>query len=584
MHASLLRRTSVPTLAVMLAGWAAPAAIHARSGVDTRCIVASGSAIARCVRRYADAVTACRVAADTGCETALRAPGGKLATLLVATEKPVRDHCTPAAADVLNIGLGVDDVVSQAAQACERWGRDFIDTALADDLTNSSASTRSCQRTVAERLGQLRETVVHAYGRRCDVAEFAGRRCNRAERDRRIARARAGALHQIVRRCGATFDVLELVSSASGAMLEDRVDELANVVEVRSRHLALRAYPPLSLGATAFPGPHPVGVRTLALVDAARLNPSGTGPRALTTEVYYPSTAEAVAGVPGDIVKVLGVPLFPTPSFRDVARAPGTFPLLVYSPGSGEPRFIHLSLMLHLASHGYVVIGVDHEGNDLLSPSGDPQTLVNRPRDMSVLIDQFLGFDETPGHFLEGAIDADRIGAFGHSFGGYTVLALAAGPFGLGTFTDPRVKAIMPLDASPQVFEASGDAPGIFTTIHVPTLLFGGTLSPFLEPRIQTVFDTIPAGPTLVAFADLRDAGHGTFTDVCEVPDNLLLAFGGIPFECLPMTLPWRYARHLVDYLALNFFDATLNADGAALANLASARLATVEDIMWQAK
>jgi hypothetical protein len=145
------------------------------------------------------------------------------------------------------------------------------------------------------------------------------------------------------------------------------------------------------------------------------------------------------------------------------------------------------------------------------------------------------------------------------------VLALAAGTFSLGTFTDPRVKAIMPLDGSAQVFYPS-DAPAIFATIHVPTLLFSGPLSPVLHPLAQVVFETIPADPPVVAFADLRDAGHGTFTDVCELSDDLLAAFGGVPFECQPVALPWRYARHIIAYLGLNFFDATLNADPDAFA------------------
>ena len=72
-----------------------------------RCIVASGGAGARCVQKYDQALVSCRIAADAGCETALRTPGGPLATLLAATEQPVRAGCTPAAADVLTSSLGL---------------------------------------------------------------------------------------------------------------------------------------------------------------------------------------------------------------------------------------------------------------------------------------------------------------------------------------------------------------------------------------------------------------------------------------------------------------------------------------------
>ena len=557
---------------------------HARAAVDTRCIVASGGAAARCVRQYARAVGDCRSAGDAACETALRAPAGKLAAFLAATEKPIRDECSSEAADRLTSLFGLDDLVSYTAQACRKWGDDFVDTAFADDTTNLSPDASRCQRLVAAQLARVRDTVVQAFGRRCFVAEFAGKKCHRSARDRRVGNVRARAGRLIAHRCGPTFDTLGLVSSASGAMLDDRVDVLVNIVATRSRHLAERVYPPLSLGPTALIGPHPVGVRTLTLTDPSRSNPAGTGPRTLVTEIYYPSTPEAVAGVPRDVVNVLGIPLFPTPTYRDVARAAGTFPLVVYSPGSGGPRFDHLVLMLHLASHGFVAVGVDHEGNDLLDSTGDADTLVNRPRDISALLDHLLAFDQSPGHFLEGALDPERIGAYGHSYGGYTMFALAAGPFGLGTFTDPRIKAIMPLDGSAQVFEDTGDSPAIFSTIHVPTLLMSGTLSPFLEPRLQVAFDTIPAGPPVVALADLRDAGHSTFTDVCEVPDDILTIAGGVPLDCQPVSVPWRYARHIVDYLALNFFDGVLNHDAEALARLDPATLASIEGLRWQAK
>lgn len=574
------RTTCVATVVVVLLGWLVPPAAGA---TDTRCIIASGGAATRCVRRYADALAGCRIDMDAECEAATRAPDGRLAAIVAASEKRVRHGCSAAAADALTSSLGIDDLVFRTKQACAKWGDDFADVVLPKDRGPVTPSMLACRRVVAAQLRRVREAIVRNDGRRCNVADFAGRRCDRAARDRRVAKVRVAVRHEIVHRCGTTFDQLGLASSASDATLGDRVDALAAVVASRSRHLALRVYPPLALGPTAAPGPHPVGVRTLALSDPSRSNPTGTGPRALVTEIYYPSTPDAIAGVARDVVDLLGIPLFPTPTYRDVARAPGRLPLLVYSPGGGEPRFVHLLLVAHLASHGYVVAAVDHQGNDLLDPAGDPDTIVNRPRDVSVLVDQLLAFDATPGDFLETALDADRIGMIGHSLGGYTAFALAVGPFTLGTFTDPRIRAIMPLDGSAQYFAA--DAPAIFGTIAVPTLLFGGSLSPFLEPLTKAVFDNVPGGPPAVAFADLRDAGHLTFTDICEVPDDLLtLAGGSVPFECGPTALPWRYARHVVAYLALNFFDAALRGDADALDRLVSERVATVEDLTLQTK
>ena len=39
---------------------------------------------------------------------------------------------------------------------------------------------------------------------------------------------------------------------------------------------------------------------------------------------------------------------------------PGGFPVIFYSPGAGSGRFDNTSLMVDLASQGYVVVAVDH--------------------------------------------------------------------------------------------------------------------------------------------------------------------------------------------------------------------------------
>src|SRR4030095_13688343 len=116
----------------------------------------------------------------------------------------------------------------------------------------------------------------------------------------------------------------------------------------------------------------------------------------------------------------------------------------------------------HLASHGYVVASPDHHGNTFLDIAAgviDPLSFVNRPKDMTFLLDQLLARNGTPGDFLAGAIDARRVGMSGHSFGGFTTFALAA-----GDAKDDRIGAFMPLaPASP--FDAA-----FFASITKPIL------------------------------------------------------------------------------------------------------------------
>jgi len=562
------------------------AAAKAQGGTssDTRCLLASGKAATRCVTRYAAAVGACRDKGDADCEAALRAVGGTVDRLLAATEGPTRKVCSAESADRLTFQLGVDDLVFRTAQACERWAEDFVSLAYAGNLATLSPVARACQHNVARQLGRLRDKVLRAYGRRCYVREFRGGTCDRPERDALVATALTTARAYIVDRCGETFDQLGL---ASGATLDERIGNLATVVVTRTRHLAQRVYPPMNLGATALFGAHPVGVRTLDLVDASRPNPVGPGPRQLTTEVYYPSTSEAVAGVPLDTEQVL----VPAPTYRDVARAPGIFPLIVYSHGGGGIRYESAFKLAHLASHGFVVFSADHPGSDAVNVD-DPDDFENRPLDVRFLIDQALASNAEPGNFLEGSIDSLRIGGMGWSFGGYAVLALATGPFFRGTFTDPRLKAIVTLDGAMGALHWGADAPTIFGTIAIPTLSLGGDtlLSVPLASAHQAMFDALQPGPSIMGYGVLQDASHTTFTDDCEVPDTLvgMVLHSGVALECLPaiepLTLPSRYARHLINYLALNFFDATLNGNPDALARLAPTVLSDIEELGYQSK
>jgi hypothetical protein len=389
--------------------------------------LAAGRAAAKCLTDYVDQVRRCRDDVDAACEERLRAPDGALARTLAAVGAPVREACTDESAARISLTLGVDRHVGYLTSACEKWGEQFFEVVYGLDSPRPlSPGALACRHHAAVRLSRLRDEVIAVSGA-CNAARFAGRDCNRRRRDRKMAHALTAARRGILERCGATFDELALVGPGDGATLEARIDVLLDRVVVPARHYALRVFPQLDMGPTAEPGPAPVGVRTLELSDPSRANRAGTGPRTFAVEIYYPSTGAAVTGVPRDVVEVFGIELFPTPTYRDVARAPGRFPLIVYSHGSGGIRFENLALAAHLASHGYVVVAGDHPGDTLLDSGDEMETiLTDRPRDVSFLIDRFLAFDAEAGNVFAGGIDSDRIGVTGWSFGGYPALALGA--------------------------------------------------------------------------------------------------------------------------------------------------------------
>lgn len=125
---------------------------------------------------------------------------------------------------------------------------------------------------------------------------------------------------------------------------------------------------------------------------------------------------------------------------------PGLRPLVVYSHHSGGSRRSATYLTKHLASHGYLVAALDH--SEVVAPetAGNVQALIaNRVADARFLVDYMLA-SEIPCACRP---DPDHIAIAGHSFGGWTALALPE--------TDTRIQAVVALAPG----GASNPKPGI---------------------------------------------------------------------------------------------------------------------------
>jgi predicted dienelactone hydrolase len=82
-------------------------------------------------------------------------------------------------------------------------------------------------------------------------------------------------------------------------------------------------------------------------------------------------------------VNLFGLDVARTPTYRDVDRAAGQYPLVLFSHGNAGIRFQSLFLAAHLASHGYIVASPDHQGtrsSTSLAGVIDPQVVTNRRR------------------------------------------------------------------------------------------------------------------------------------------------------------------------------------------------------------
>lgn len=137
--------------------------------------------------------------------------------------------------------------------------------------------------------------------------------------------------------------------------------------------------------------------------------PDPQGPP-ITVGVWYPTDAPAAPmalGI-GSQTVARGAPL-----------AGDHLPLVVMSHGNGGFFGGHADTAQALAQAGFVVAALTHTGDNYQDQSRATD-MANRPRQLSLVIDYML--TAAP---MRAAIDPDRVGAFGFSSGGFTVLAAA---------------------------------------------------------------------------------------------------------------------------------------------------------------
>ncbi|MGO4564895.1 alpha/beta hydrolase family protein [Rhizobium sp. 2YAF20] len=108
-------------------------------------------------------------------------------------------------------------------------------------------------------------------------------------------------------------------------------------------------------------------------------------------------------------------------------------PLIIISHGHGGSSLNHHDTAETLADAGFVVVALNHPGDNYadMTRAGDIAVMVERPTDVKRLIDFVIA--KSP---YAVKVDAQRIGFFGFSRGGYTGLVLAGA---VPDFRDPEV-------------------------------------------------------------------------------------------------------------------------------------------------
>ncbi|KAI0910268.1 hypothetical protein F4823DRAFT_590533 [Ustulina deusta] len=205
-------------------------------------------------------------------------------------------------------------------------------------------------------------------------------------------------------------------------------------------------------------GPYEVGTSVLELVDSSRTDPFAptVQSRDLVISLFYPTqssgnctlalqfpplTAAYIDGVYNDTNASAERIL--TQSCLNSPLSYPELPLLLFGPGLGNSRTFYSAELEEIASHGWNIISVDHpyDAGIVEYPDGHAvyakdSTVVNgtadeylevRVADMSFVLDALSDpsiVSQIPGLSRSVSLPTDKVGGFGHSFGGATALQL----------------------------------------------------------------------------------------------------------------------------------------------------------------
>ncbi len=203
---------------------------------------------------------------------------------------------------------------------------------------------------------------------------------------------------------------------------------------------------------------------------------------------------------------------------------PDEIPIVVISHGLGDGRTSYDYLANYLAERGFAVASLDHPGSNSeqiaqllsgLSPELiDDREFANRPVDVSELLNELAQFADTQPD-LRDRLNTENVGVIGHSFGGYTALALGGATYSSESLSqacepqpdylnpslllqcqasasideslvlkDDRVRAVLAVNpVGRDIFGPSG-----FGNVSVPTMIFsatGDTVAPALPEQIE---------------------------------------------------------------------------------------------------
>ncbi len=324
--------------------------------------------------------------------------------------------------------------------------------------------------------------------------------------------------------------------------------------------------------AQAPPGPGATRPAPAPIIGTATFTVNAAPDRVLPAIAWYPADQPG-AGAPPKLGQKL--------------------PVLVMSHGLGGKKEHASFLAERVAAEGYLVVAVDHVNDGVA-------IALQRPVDVTKLLDRLAERGGEPA-WLADLADLERVAVYGHSFGGYTALAVAGAQIGpnpewtaycaskaaaLGcpappeqmpqaSRRDPRVDAV--IGAAPAGFYQFGRAGT--AAIATPAVLISAGKDRITNTAefVRPLFEHMKQPRWIV---ELEHGNHFTFVDLCAKLDRIPPPFKEEVAEACTPDAPLQLltAHLLIGDIVLAALDHTLKGGPAPdLAALARAREAAVK-------
>ena len=247
------------------------------------------------------------------------------------------------------------------------------------------------------------------------------------------------------------------------------------------------------------------------------------------------------------------------------------YPLIVFSHGFGACGTQSLFLTEALARAGYIVVAPDHRDSSLCKvdqgrtggafgrgeePFAQPgkwtdATYKDRADDIRRVLDE-LGNDP----LFVNRIDWSRIGAAGHSLGGYTVMGLVGG---WEAWRDGRIKAALLLSPYAHPFVTKGTV----DSIHVPVMYQSGTRDIGIDPVLKKPGGAYDLSHPPKYFEEISDAGHAAWSN-----------FTCFSYASVPQCDNESHTAKMINEYAIAFFDRYLKGKNEPILGQSNGELA----------